>query len=125
MPRGSDLIESMAIAGAAACLAHCIALPVLMAALPALAAVVPVPTTVHIAALLFAAPTTLLALLWGYRTHNAPLPLLIGLTGLALLAVGVLRYGETSLELPFTVVGSLILAGAHIANWRHRRAAHA
>jgi hypothetical protein len=121
MSRRSDLIESMAIAGAVACLAHCLALPLLIAALPALASVVPIPTSVHLAALAFAVPTTLLALGAGYRHHGTTTPLLIGGVGLALLAIGVLRYGETMLELPLTVAGSLAIAGAHLLNWRHRR----
>jgi len=81
----------------------------------------PVPTTVHIAALLFAAPTTLLALIIGYRHHGTGGPLLIGVTGLALLAVGVLHFGDTPSEVPLTIAGSLGIAAAHLINWRHRR----
>lgn len=122
MARTSDLIESMAIAGAAACLAHCLALPLVIAALPALANIVPIPTEFHLALLVFAVPTTLFALVIGYRHHGTWQPLLIGLFGLALLAIGVLRFGETPAEVPLTILGSLTIAGAHIANWRHRRA---
>ncbi len=121
MGQRSDIIESMAIAGAFACLAHCVALPLVIAALPALASVVPIPTEFHLVALLFAVPTTLLALILGYRHHGAWQPLLGGLAGLALLAIGVLSYGETPAEVPLTIVGSLGIAAAHIVNWRHRR----
>ena len=93
----------------------------MIAALPALSAVVPIPTEFHMVALLFAVPTTLFALSLGYRHHGMLQPLLAGLLGLSLLSVGVLAYGETPAEVPLTVAGSLALAAAHIANWRHRR----
>ena len=111
----------MAIAGAAACLAHCIALPVVIAALPALATVVPIPTTFHIIALSFAVPTTLFALLLGFRHHRALQPLFAGLIGLALLAIGVLAYGETPAEVPLTIAGSVAIVTAHVGNWLRRR----
>lgn len=125
MQRGSDLIESMAIAGAIACLAHCVALPILMALLPTIAAIVPVPETVHLAALIFAAPTTLFSLVMGYRRHDEEVPLMLGVSGLLLLGIGVLHFPETKLEVVFTVAGSLALAAAHVANWRERRTAFA
>lgn len=125
MARTSDLVESMAIFGALACLAHCIALPLLIALLPALTAVTPLPTTFHIVALLFAVPTTALALYMGYRRHREPVPLLGGLLGLALLAIGVLVFGEGPYEVPVTILGSIGIVTAHVANWRYRRMAHA
>ena len=121
MARPSDLVESMAIAGAVACLAHCVALPFAIALLPVLSQLAPLPTSFHIVALLFAVPTTLLALWMGYRRHRWTSPLATGGIGLALLALGVLYYGETPAEIPITIVGSLVIAAAHISNWRYRR----
>jgi hypothetical protein len=121
MTRRSDIVESMAMAGTFACLAHCLALPLFVALLPALSAVMPVPTTFHILVLGFAIPTTATALYLGYRHHGRPAPLLGGLAGLVLLAIGVQVFGEGPLEAPVTVLGSLAIAGAHIANWRSRR----
>jgi len=124
MRRLQDMIEGLAVGAALACLIHCIALPVTLAALPALATVVPIPATFHILALAFAVPATGGALYVGYRHHRLAAPLLIGGTGIVLLALGVLRWGETPLEAPVTIVGSLLIAAAHIANWRLRRATH-
>lgn len=121
MTRSSDIIESMAIAGAVACLAHCLALPLAMAALPALTSVVPVPAAFHLAALVFAVPTTCLALWAGHRHHGRHMPTWLGASGVALLALGVLAYGETPAEAPLTIIGSLAIAGAHVLNWRLRR----
>ncbi len=107
-----------------ACLVHCIALPVILAALPALSSIVPIPATFHILALAFAVPATGGALYVGYRHHRLAMPLLVGGAGIALLALGVLHWGETPLEAPVTILGSLLIAGAHVANWRLRRATH-
>jgi hypothetical protein len=124
MQRGSDLLESIAVGATAACLVHCIALPVLIAALPALASLFPIPETFHVVALALAVPATGGALLAGYRRHRLAGPVLCGAVGLALLALGVFRWGETPLEAPVTICGSIFIAGAHLANWRLRRAVH-
>jgi hypothetical protein len=123
MANKSDIAESMAIFAAAACLAHCVALPVLIAALPALASVVPVPTSFHIAALIFAVPTTLFALAFGFRRHRRPFPLIAGVIGLALLVIAVVVYERTPGEAPVTMLGSLVIVAAHVSNWRLRRQA--
>ena len=108
----------------AACLVHCIALPVLIAALPALAAVFPIPESFHVYALLLAVPATGGALLAGYRRHGAIGPVLGGTVGLVLLALAVFVWGATPLEAPVTIGGSILIGCAHLANWRFRRAAH-
>lgn len=125
MRRLQDMIEGLAVGATIACLIHCIALPVILAALPAMATMVPIPATFHIIALAFAVPATGGALYIGYRHHRLATPLLAGSAGIALLALGVLRWGETPLEAPLTILGSLLIAAAHVANWRLRRAIHA
>lgn len=123
MAKKSDIVESMAIFAAAACLVHCVALPVLIAALPALASVIPVPTSFHIAALIFAVPTTLFALGIGYRRHRQGFPVIAGVVGLALLVIAVVAYERTPGEAPVTMLGSLVIVAAHLSNWRLRRQA--
>ena len=124
MRRLQDMIEGLAVGATLACLVHCIALPLILAVLPALATIVPIPTTFHILALAFAVPATGGALYIGYRHHRLAAPLLAGGAGILLLSLGVLRWGETPLETPVTILGSLLIATAHVANWRLRRAAH-
>jgi hypothetical protein len=118
------MIEGIAVMAAIACLVHCIALPVILAALPAVASVMPIPETFHVLALAFAVPATGGALYVGYRRHRLAAPLMIGGAGLVLLALGVLRWGETPLEAPVTIFGSVLIAAAHVTNWRARRATH-
>lgn len=118
--RGEDWIERAALAASFLCLVHCLALPLLIAALPALSALFSLPETTHVWLLGFAAPTSGAALLAGHRRHQAPWPLGAGGLGLLLLAIGALLLAGGNAETPVTVAGSLILATAHIGNWRLR-----
>lgn len=124
MARKDDLIEGIAIGATIACLVHCLALPMLVLAVPVLSTMMPIPENFHLIALALAIPATAGALFAGYRRHRLAAPLIAGTIGLTLLALGAIRWGETPLELPVTVVGSLAIAAAHIANWRFRRASH-
>lgn len=121
----SDWLERAALGASAMCVVHCLALPLLLAALPVLSSVLNIPETAHLWILAFATPTSGLALITGRAGHRATYPLLLGACGLALLAAGALASGETAAETLLTVGGSLLLAGAHLANWRlrHRLAA--
>ncbi|UAK24486.1 MerC domain-containing protein [Sphingomonas nostoxanthinifaciens] len=121
MNRKHDMIEALALGATFACLAHCIALPLLLALLPALAAIVPVPTEVHLVALGLAIPATGFALWSGYRHHGGARPLAMGLLGLAMLAIAVWPWGGSVLEAPITICGSIAIGAAHLGNWRLRR----
>lgn len=101
---------------------HCLALPLLFAVLPALAAAIDPGEWFHAAILLLAIPTSGLALVPGWRGSGALAPLVAGMCGLALLAAGVALSRQPVAEAVASVMGSLLLAGAHIANWRMRRA---
>lgn len=116
----TDWLERAAVGASLVCLVHCLALPLLLAALPALAALVAIPETFHVWVLAVAVPMSGFALLLGIRDHRSRLPLFIGSVGLGLLAVGALVLLGGRLETPVTVVGSLALAAAHLLNWQRR-----
>ena len=120
----ADLIEGLAIGATIACLVHCLALPLLIAAIPILSTVLPIPEHFHLIALGLAIPATAGALFAGYRRHRLAAPLVAGTVGLTLLALAAIHWGETPLEMPVTVLGSIAIAVAHLANWRYRRASH-
>lgn len=115
-----DWIERGAVGASFLCLVHCLALPFLLAALPALATALPVSERFHIWIIAFAVPTSAVALWTGWFEHGAVFPVLVGGVGLGLLAIGAFVFGETFWEIPVTVCGSLILAAAHLRNWRLR-----
>ena len=122
--RATDWLERVAASASAVCLVHCVGLPLLLAALPALAAVVAMPESFHVWVLAFAVPASGIALLFGYRSHRARLPLLVGGSGLALLALGALVQLGGPFETSVTVIGSLTLAISHVMNWRRRHNRH-
>lgn len=114
-------LDGMAVGASAACLVHCLALPVLIAALPTLAQSLDIGEGFHTAILLFALPASAFALIGGYRLHGAIIPIAVGGLGLSLLSVAVLLGIRPPFETLLTVAGSLFLAAAHIGNWRMRR----
>ena len=115
----TDWADRVAIGTSIACLLHCVGLPLLVAALPALS-VVAVPESFHLWVLAVAIPLALIALWHGRAHHGRRWPLVVGVAGLSLLAAGALAFDHEG-EVPATVAGSLILAMAHIANWRLRQ----
>ena len=124
MARKDDLIEGIAVGATIACLVHCLALPLLIAIIPIIPAVLPIPDHFHAIALGLAIPATGGALFAGYRRHRVAGPLFAGTAGLVLLTLGATHWEATPLETPVTVLGSLCIAAAHLVNWRYRRLAH-
>ncbi|MCT2399897.1 MerC domain-containing protein [Novosphingobium sp. HK4-1] len=102
---------------------HCLGLPLLLAALPTLADQIDPGESFHMIVLALAVPTSAFALIEGWRRHRAFVPLAVGVIGLFLMATGIAFASREMLETAVTIAGSLLLAGAHIANWRHRRSA--
>jgi len=117
-----DWMERAAIGASLACLVHCLALPLLIALLPVLSAILYVPEAFHLWVLGLAVPSAGFALWQGRSRHGARHPLIMGACGLVLLAAGALLLGETAWEAPVTTAGSVLLASAHIINWRLRHA---
>lgn len=117
---GGDMLDSLAVCASVVCMVHCLALPVLLAALPALATWFDPGETFHVAVLAFAVPTSALALIGGWRVHHAIPPVILGASGLVLMTLGIVFGGRAALETMLSVSGSLMLAFAHVANWRNR-----
>lgn len=119
-------LDISAVSLSALCLAHCLALPALALALPMLSTWADA-EWVHLALLLVAAPIAALAFvdLRSGRPHSWAM-LGVAAAGLGLMLAGALEFPGHDWERPLTLLGGLMLAGAHIANWRRRHAhAHA
>ena len=112
--------DGLAVGASVLCLIHCLALPILIAALPALAARLDLGEGFHLAVLAFALPVSAVALGEGWWLHRGLTPLVVGAAGLVLLAAGLAFEEWVAVETGVTVAGSLLLAGAHVANWRGR-----
>lgn len=114
--------DGFAVGASALCLVHCLGLPLLIAALPAIANRIDPGEGFHLIVLLFAIPTSAFALVEGWRRHRGLAPLFVGGVGLTLMAAGLAFEQWAAVETGVTVAGSLLLAGAHLANWRRRGA---
>lgn len=111
-------LDGFALCASSLCTLHCLGLPLLFALLPAFASRIDPGESFHLIMLALAVPTSLLALVQGQRRHGGRAPILAGVAGLTLMSIGALvAHGELA-ETLWTVAGSLLLAGAHILNWR-------
>ncbi|NJC44575.1 MerC domain-containing protein [Xanthomonas arboricola] len=119
----ASVLDNSAIALSSLCLLHCLALPLLAAALPLLGAWSRA-EWVHVVFATAAVPLSGYALWSSHRRHALPAPVwalaVFGLAGLVLGASGV---AGGSWETPITVIGSLLLASTHLLNLRLRRRA--
>jgi ABC-type uncharacterized transport system permease subunit len=111
--------DRLAILMSALCIVHCLALPVVLLALPFMAEFAA--THWHLPMLLFAVPVSLTAIVIGYRRHgNIALVVGVGL-GLAMLVTGATiahdHFGPLA-DRSLTIAGSLMLAWVHWQNSR-------
>lgn len=120
--RKGNLLDGIGVCASATCMIHCLGLPLLLAALPATAAWIDPGESFHAIVLALAVPTSAFALLSGWFRHRAFVPLAIGAAGLTCMAAGLVFANRAAIETGVTVFGSLLLAWAHLVNWRRRRA---
>ena len=113
-------LDGLAISLSAVCVMHCLALPVVFALLPALSQWLHLPDAIHAWLLGCAIPISLAVLgKSAHRYRAARGTLLRGIAGLSLMGVALLARSET-LETIITVSGAVLLASAHVQNWRRR-----
>ena len=117
-------LDASAISLSALCLVHCLALPTLALALPFVGAWAQA-EWVHLALVCLAAPIALLALVdWRARRPRAWSSVALAALGLGFMLVGALEFPSVAWERPLTVIGGVLLATAHLLNWRRRHAEH-
>lgn len=114
--RAVGRLDRAAILLSALCVVHCVATVLLAATVASLGAALAHPAFHEIG---FAAAMLLgaVALGRGYALHRDPLPLGVGVVGLALMAAGLLGTHGWH-EIALTVAGVLLLAVAHRRNAR-------
>lgn len=116
--RSTIWLDAAGATASMACLAHCLLLPLAIALLPALSAILTIPEETHLIAFALAVPISGWAITRGYRLHGILHPLTLGVTGLVALGFGALAGLPWLAETGCTVAGSLLLAIAHLLNWR-------
>ena len=122
--RPSPMLDSVGAALSSLCLLHCLGLPLLALAVPALAGALAHDHAhdhlVHLLLVAIALPVSTLAFLRGLRAHARRLPVALAGPGFLLMVAGALAHGPAVQIL--TVGGGLVVAAAHLVNWRARRA---
>ena len=122
---GREKLDGIAILLSGTCLVHCLALPILVTLFPIAQGSMLDEARFHVIILLFIIPTSLIALTIGCRKHKDKLTVALGVLGLLTLALTAL-FGHDLLgafgERVVTNMGGIILAGAHIQNYRCCRA---
>ena len=123
-PEG-DRLDQAAICLSAACLVHCLALPVLMVLAPWISLGVFGEKWFHLALVVVVAPISLFAFRMGLRQHGSRGMLLPGLSGLSLVVMAAVmefaHIGSHELAAALTSVGGILLIIGHWRNLRGRR----
>jgi hypothetical protein len=123
MPSDSkrSLLDRVAVVLSSICMLHCLALPFLLTLAPITQGAFLDEQVFHILMLVLILPVSVIALTIGCRKHKDPLTMVLGSVGLVVLAItaffGHDWFGMTG-ERIVTSLGGLILAGAHIQNYR-------
>lgn len=118
-------IDRISIGLSALCAVHCLVLPIVAGALPALAASVS-HSHFHALMLLLVIPLSAIALGAGWRRHRDGIVMALGLCGIGLMVFAA-TLGHDLLghegERWVTVAGSFTVAAAHLRNFRRCRPA--
>ena len=121
-------VDRSAIALSTLCVIHCLVVPIVLIALPTITGLAVFSDERFHTWLLFAVmPISLFAVAVSFFQYQNPAVVILALAGIfILLLVAVL--GETMFgsngEVILTVIGSALVALAHLKNMRHRRALH-
>ena len=123
----SRYIDRIAIALSTICIVHCLAMPLLIAALPVLAVAFGTDGHFHALMLWFVVPTSALGFGFGYRVHRMAGIVAAGAAAVLVLALVALwghEHWNRTVEVGVNVTASLLLAGAHWRNFREVRQRH-
>ena len=119
MKNSQPAMDKAAIGLSLVCLAHCLLSLMPLLILPSLGAAFLEDERFHYGILFLVLPTSLLALVMGFRKHGQYSVPIIGVSGLCVLLLVALLGEETTGdigEIAITVAGSLIVAYAHARN---------
>lgn len=120
--KSSSVLDKTAVALSGLCLVHCLALPLVIAALPFLNELAA--GHLHAQMLLVVVPVSVVAFVLGFRRHRSRYVATAGALGLVVLIVGGTvahqRYGLAA-DRALTMAGALLLGVTHFYNSRLAR----
>lgn len=123
----SRYLDRIAISLSAICIVHCLAVPLVVAVLPIAVLGFGGESHFHAAILWLVVPVSVVGLIMGYREHHRARIVTAGMLGMAVVAyASIYGHGQWlfSMEIIVSLVGSLMLAGAHWANFVVVRKVH-
>ncbi len=119
--RGRKYMDTAAVVLSGVCMLHCLALPIALTILPIVNVTLLDESTFHLIMMVVILPVSVVALSIGCRQHKDRLTLVLGSVGLVILTLTAI-FGHDLLGLTgeriVTSIGGLILAAAHIQNYR-------
>jgi hypothetical protein len=119
--RGRKYLDTAAVFLSGVCMLHCLALPIALTILPIVNVTLLDESTFHLIMMAVILPVSVIALSIGCRQHKDKLTLILGSVGLGILTITAI-FGHDLLGLTgeriVTSIGGLILAAAHIQNYR-------
>ena len=114
-------MDTAAVVLSSVCMLHCLALPIVLTLLPIVNVTLLDESTFHLVMMVGILPLSVIALSVGCRQHKDSLTLILGGAGLLILTFTAV-FGHDTLGLPgeriVTSIGGLVLAAAHIQNYR-------
>lgn len=119
--RPQQALDTSAVCLSAACLVHCLVLPLLISITPWLIPAALVDERVHLWGVALALPLSAVGIAMGVRAHRQWVVIALAGAGLLALAVSALWVEGRLLETLLSVAGAMTLASAHLLNWRLRR----
>lgn len=119
--RRRKYLDTAAVFLSGVCMLHCLGLPIALTILPIVNVTLVDESTFHLLMVAVILPVSVIALTIGCRQHKDKLTLILGSVGLVILTITAI-FGHNLLGLTgeriVTSLGGLILAAAHIQNYR-------
>jgi len=116
-PSGS--LDKVGITASIACAIHCAALPVIITTLPLFGLEFLASIWFEIGMISLSLIIGTYALLRSYPTHKKALPIVVLVSGFLCIGTGHLLI--ESLESILIPIGGIVIAAAHLINWRHTK----
>ncbi|MGB5591026.1 MAG: MerC domain-containing protein [Gammaproteobacteria bacterium] len=123
--RSAESLDAVAVGISALCVIHCLATPLLVVVFPIIGGTLFANHAFHAWLLVLVLPTSTLALYFGYRRHQQARVLWLGAIGMGILTLAAVLGPEALTEAGerlTTSVGGIVLAIAHVLNFRRFRA---
>ena len=121
MKVSSIATDKVAISLSMLCLFHCLAVPLLTAVVPSVAAVAFTDESFHLWLVLAVFPTSVYALTIGCKRHKQSKVVMVGGIGLTLLVLALLLGGifhNEIIEKTLTALGTLLIGFSHFQNFK-------